>query len=39
MRIFGVLSNEIDSWPSWIQEIINYMSTAAFIFPILMVIW
>ncbi|KAJ7371092.1 Transmembrane channel-like [Desmophyllum pertusum] len=37
-RIISVLSNEIDSWPSWIQEIINYISTAAFIFPVLMVI-
>ncbi|KAL9956729.1 hypothetical protein ACROYT_G038252 [Oculina patagonica] len=37
-RIFSVLSAEIDSWPSWIQEIINYISTAAFIFPVLMVI-
>lgn len=37
-RIFGVLSDEIDSWPQWIQEIINYISTAAFIFPVLLVI-
>lgn len=37
-RIFGVLSGEIASWPLWIQEIINFMSTAAFIFPVLMVI-
>lgn len=37
-RIFNVLSTEIDSWPLAIQEIIDYISTAAFIFPILMII-
>lgn len=37
-RILGVISDLIDKWPGWIQEIFNYISTAAFIFPILMVI-
>ncbi|PFX22961.1 transmembrane channel-like protein 7 [Stylophora pistillata] len=37
-RIFDVLSTEIDSWPQAIQEIIRYIGTAAFIFPVLMVI-
>lgn len=37
-RILGVLRDEINTWPAWIQEIINYISTAAFIFPVLMII-
>lgn len=38
-RILDVLGKEISTWPQAIQEIINYLSTAAFIFPILMIIW
>lgn len=38
-RILDVLVKEIRTWPQAIQEIINYLSTAAFIFPILMIIW
>ncbi|XP_058971095.2 transmembrane channel-like protein 7 [Pocillopora verrucosa] len=37
-RILDVLGKEISTWPQAIQEIINYLSTAAFIFPILMII-
>lgn len=38
-RILGVLSTEIDTWPTWLQEIIKYVGTAAFIFPVMMIVW
>ncbi|KAK2571995.1 Transmembrane channel-like protein 7 [Acropora cervicornis] len=37
-RILGVLSTEIDTWPTWLQEIIRYVGTAAFIFPVMMIV-
>ncbi|XP_015762502.1 PREDICTED: transmembrane channel-like protein 7 [Acropora digitifera] len=37
-RILGVLSTEINTWPTWLQEIIKYVGTAAFIFPVMMIV-
>lgn len=36
-RMLDTLSNEILTWPSVLQEIIRYISTAAFIFPALLI--
>lgn len=38
-RLYDVLQVEISSWPSWIQQIVNFVTTITFIFPILTVVW
>ena len=38
-RFYDVLQVEISSWPSWIQQIVNFVTTITFIFPILTVVW
>ncbi|KAL9956731.1 hypothetical protein ACROYT_G038255 [Oculina patagonica] len=37
-RFYDVLKLEISYWPSWIQQIINFVTTVTFIFPILTVV-
>lgn len=36
-RMLDTLSTEIKTWPDWLQEVIRYLSTTAFIFPALLV--
>lgn len=38
-RIFDVLTEEMNSWPPVIRELIGYGTTATFLFPILTVVW
>ena len=38
-RIFDVLTEELNSWPPVVRELIGYGTTATFLFPILTVVW
>ena len=38
-RFYDVLQVQISSWPLWIQQIISFVTTITFIFPILTVVW
>lgn len=38
-RFYDVLQVQISSWPLWIQQIISFVTTVTFIFPILTVVW
>ena len=38
-RIFDVLTEEMNSWPPVVRELIGYGTTATFLFPILTVVW